>query len=121
MRLATADERLAVGLEECLRALGILPTLDQGEVELLPVSHTLRGPAGTQRLTPTELHLLACLLRHRGTVLDRCQLAELAWNRAASGFARETEVYVSRVRRKLANVGAAGRIETVRGRGYRVS
>ena len=75
------------------------------------------GP-GTRRLTPTEWQLLAFLLDRPGVVLSKSELAVGAWGHDSSDRRAEVEVYVSRLRRKLGS--AAGMVETVRRRGYRL-
>lgn len=76
------------------------------------------GMAGrTHRLTPTEWQLLMELVRAGGAVTSRSELARGAWGTAFRE--QEVEVYVCRLRRKLAQIGARHVIETVRGEGYR--
>lgn len=70
------------------------------------------------RLTPTEFHLLATLMRNRNQVVTQEQLLEDVWGNAG-GDARQVRLYVSYLRRKLGDAGAADPIETVRGFGYR--
>jgi len=70
-------------------------------------------------LTPTELRLLAFLVRHRGQVLSKEQLLTQVWGYDAYD-PNLVEVHVSALRRKLERHG--GRvIQTVRGLGYRYS
>jgi DNA-binding response OmpR family regulator len=70
-------------------------------------------------LSPREHALLECLLRHRGQVLTRDQLLDHAWPYDAEVVPAIVDTYVYFLRRKLGPV-AGGRIETVRGTGYRV-
>lgn len=70
-------------------------------------------------LTPLEFRLLATLVRHAGTVLDRDQLRELVWNDTQSLAPEQVKLYVSYLRRKLTIDGVPPPIETVRGAGYR--
>jgi len=70
-------------------------------------------------LTPTELRLLAFLMRHRGQVLSKDQLLTQVWGYDA--YDRNlVEVHVSSLRRKLESSGPRV-IHTVRGLGYRFS
>lgn len=72
----------------------------------------------TTRLTPTEWRVLALLLRSRGRVVPKQELARQLFG-LADERVPEVEVYVSRLRDKLG--GERGSIvETVRGRGYRL-
>ena len=68
-------------------------------------------------LSPTEFRLLACLLRHQGSVLSRAQLLELVWGRDYTGQPQVVETYVSYLRRKLHRLGPS-LIHTRRGAGY---
>jgi two-component system, OmpR family, response regulator len=68
-------------------------------------------------LSPTEFRLLACLMRHQGTVLSRTQLLGSVWGLAYSGQSQVVETYVSYLRRKLGRLGPP-LIHTRRGVGY---
>jgi two-component system OmpR family response regulator len=74
--------------------------------------------AGTPvALSPTEFRLLACLMRHQGSVLTRAQLLRSVWGASYTGQSAVVETYVSYLRRKLGRVGAP-LIYTRRGIGY---
>ena len=66
-------------------------------------------------LSPTEFRLLACLMRHQGTVVSRTQLLVTVWGRGYTGQSQVVETYVSYLRRKL---GRPPLIHTRRGIGY---
>ena len=68
-------------------------------------------------LSPTEFRLLACLLRHQGSVLSRTQLLQHVWGRGYTGQPQVVETYVSYLRRKLHRLGPP-LIHTRRGVGY---
>ena len=68
-------------------------------------------------LSPTEFRLLACLLRHQGSVLTRTQLLQQVWGRGYTGQSQVVETYVSYLRRKLHRLGPP-LIHTRRGVGY---
>ena len=68
-------------------------------------------------LSPTEFRLLACLLRHQGSVLTRAELLERVWGRGYTGQPQVVETYVSYLRRKLHGLGPP-LIHTRRGVGY---
>ena len=69
-------------------------------------------------LTPTELRLLAYLVRQRGLVLSKHQLLTQVWGYDAYD-PNVVEVHVSALRRKLETHGPRI-LETVRGLGYRL-
>ncbi len=67
-------------------------------------------------LSTREFELLRVFLAHPDTVLTREQLLDQAWGLAHDPGTNVVDVYVGYLRRKL----DAGRIETVRGQGYRL-
>ena len=68
-------------------------------------------------LSPTEFRLLACLMRHQGTVLSKTQLLRGVWGWGYTGQSQVVETYVSYLRRKLDPLGPP-LIHTQRGVGY---
>lgn len=68
-------------------------------------------------LTAREHNLLVALAQHRGMVLSRAQLLELAWGAGWYGDERTVDVHVAQLRKKLGSVLA---LATVRGFGYRL-
>lgn len=67
-------------------------------------------------LTPTEFQLLTALMRNAGRVLTRKILLQTIWDDGGLYIDDNTlSVHISRLREKV----GAGRIETVRGVGYR--
>jgi two-component system, OmpR family, response regulator len=68
-------------------------------------------------LSPTEFRLLACLMRHQGTVVSKTQLLRTVWGWGYTGQAQVVETYVSYLRRKLGRLGPP-LIHTCRGAGY---
>ncbi|MFD4629871.1 two-component system response regulator CseB [Streptomyces sp. NPDC058284] len=67
-------------------------------------------------LTPTELRLLLAFAEHPGSVLDRRRLLRDVWDYGWEGDTRVVDLAVVRLRKKI----GAGRIETVRGFGYKL-
>lgn len=70
-------------------------------------------------LAPRELRLLRVLLQHAGRVCAGDALRRAVWG-PEEGESNLLEVYIGRLRRKLAALEAPARIETVRGVGYRL-
>ncbi|HEY6058625.1 MAG TPA: response regulator transcription factor [Candidatus Limnocylindrales bacterium] len=98
---ARAAARLASGpitLDEVLRAV----TVDGRDVTL----------------SPREFALLEAFLRHPGQVMSRDQLLDHAWPYGVAVTPNAVDAYVHYLRDKLGVAG--GRIETVRGVGYRL-
>jgi DNA-binding response OmpR family regulator len=69
-------------------------------------------------LSPTEFHLLVCLMERPGRVLSRDQLLELVKGSADEAFDRAVDVQVSRLRQKLGDFWGHRLIKTIRGVGY---
>jgi DNA-binding response OmpR family regulator len=72
-------------------------------------------------LIPTrnqEFDLFVTLVKHRGIVLTREQLLNLAWGYDYAGQTRTVDVHVGHLRRKILN--SPVRIETVSGVGYKL-
>ena len=95
------------------------PSTGSGLV-LDPAQHALTHSGASAPLSPTEFRLLAALLGHPGEVVRRRELLRSGWPDGAIVHENTLDQYVARVRRKLIQVGAPDRIETVRGVGYRV-
>jgi DNA-binding response OmpR family regulator len=90
-----------------------------GGLSLDPVSHALLGPAGSQRLTPTEFRVLAALMARPGEVVRRRELATAGWPDGAHVADNTLDQYVARLRRKVEAAGDPDRsIGTVHGVGY---
>jgi DNA-binding response OmpR family regulator len=77
-------------------------TLQEGPLEVRPDGPVAVVGGTTLRLTRHELGLLIALGRRSGAVLSREELAELAWGRPLRRGDRSVDVYVRRLRLKLA-------------------
>jgi DNA-binding response OmpR family regulator len=84
--------------------------LDKGNFEI-----SLQGKR--LELTTTEFKLLATLVERRGRTLSRETLLQDVWGYENAIDTRTVDTHVRRLREKLG--GAASRIVTVRGEGYR--
>ena len=94
-------------------------TTTRSGLSLDPSLHALTQGAVTVPLSPTEFRLLAALLSRPGEVVRRRELLRAGWPEGAIVHDNTLDQYVARVRRKLQEVGATDRVETVRGVGYR--
>lgn len=118
---AGADGRTAAALSGADGLGRLVGEVEVGPLALVPLRRTIIGPTGTVRLTPAEWQLLVALAMSRPSILTRSRLAVAAWGAGFAGRHGEVEVYVSRLRRKLARCGAGVAIQTVRGQGYRLA
>jgi DNA-binding response OmpR family regulator len=71
-------------------------------------------------LTAREYRILETLMRRPGWIVSRDALIESVWGFDFTDTSNLVEVYVARVRRRLAEAGAPPLIQTVRGAGYRM-
>lgn len=69
-------------------------------------------------LTTREYALLEFFCRHAGSVLTRGAIAEHVWESGYDPFSNVIEVYIRRLRSKLARCGGHDVIRTRRGAGY---
>ena len=72
------------------------------------------------QLTAREFDVLEFLLRRLDCVASKRELLDGVWSDTFDGDTNIVEVYISRLRRKLASAGAGAAIETARGAGYRL-
>lgn len=89
-----------------------------GDVTIDPASREVVARGRPVNLRAQEFELLLTLAEHKGLVLSRDQLLEIAWGFDYSGRTRTVDVHVGQLRRKLA--GSLVRIETVTGVGYKL-
>ena len=124
---AGADDYVAkpFHMEEVLARLRALIRRASGhasaELSVGPVSLDTRGGRVTVdgnavKLTSHEFRLLSYLMHHKGKVVSRTELTEHLYDQDFDRDSNTIEVFVGRLRRKL----AVDVIETVRGLGYRM-
>lgn len=92
--------------------------LRAGDLEIDPDRQVARRAGVGLRLTARELAVLEILVSAAGRVVSAEELIERAWDELADPFTTSVRVIVSRLRTKL---GQPALIETVIGRGYRVT
>jgi len=126
---AGADDYLAkpFAFSELLarvRALGRRPApaaetrLAAGDIVLDGLRHVVQ--VGEQRadVSAREFALLGFLIRHADQVVTRQQILDGVWGAEPDVYSNVVDLYVSYLRRKLAGLGRADRLRTVRGVGY---
>ena len=84
-----------------------------------PAAHALSYNGARTSLSPTEFRLLAALLARPDVVVRRRELLRAGWPDGAIVSENTLDQFVARLRRKLAEVSAPERLETVRGVGYK--
>jgi DNA-binding response OmpR family regulator len=76
--------------------------LTAGELEVRPSEHLARARGRTLSLSVRELDLLAALARREGKIVSRVELYETVWGAPLRGQDRSVDVYVHKLRSKLA-------------------
>lgn len=93
--------------------------LQVGEIHLVPEKREVTVKGKTIDLTAGEYKMLQILMRRPGVVFTRNQLLDLVRGTLHAVTDRAVDVQVVGLRRKLGRAG--GKIETVRGAGYRIT
>jgi DNA-binding response OmpR family regulator len=99
------------------------PTLRALGVELNTLEQTVHRNGVSVDLSPTEYHILEYLLHHPRKVVSKQELLEHLYDYNWEHHSNVIEAHVSNLRRKLDAAVPDGDpvIETLRGRGYRLS
>lgn len=90
-----------------------------GNLQLHLKRRELRVDGLPVHLTAAEWRILETLTQRRGEVITRADLTQLALDRPLEAYDRSIDTLISKLRRKLADAGAAGaEIRGLRGHGY---
>ncbi len=89
-----------------------------GDLRLDPEAHAAFAGGERTRLTPTEFRLLACLAARPGAAVRRRELVQAGWPHGAIVHDNTLDVYIARLRRKLAELPGTPELATVHGVGY---
>ncbi len=118
-----SPKELVARIHAVLRRAGnrTIDVIEAGELTLDSVSHRVTVKGREVELAPTEFELLRVLMGNPDRVFSRAQLLDLVWPSNVHVGERTVDVHVSALRRTLEPFGYAGRIQTVRGAGYRFS
>jgi two-component system, OmpR family, response regulator len=102
------------------RSAGQRPTMQGGDIRLDPAVHAVVSGETTIALTPTEFRLLGSLVGRHGETVRRRELIATGWPDGAIVHDNTLDVYLGRLRKKLAKLPTAARIRTVHGVGYKL-
>jgi DNA-binding response OmpR family regulator len=111
---------LAERARALLRRSGKRPGLEAGGLRLDSMAHSALNGGAAAPLTPIEFRVLSTLLNRPGEVVRRRSLATAGWPDGSIVADNTLDACVSRLRRKLAGIGATATIDTVHGVGYRI-
>jgi two-component system OmpR family response regulator len=101
-------------------AEGPEPSSSVGSLRVEPARQRAWLGEAELRLTAREMALLRYLMHRVDHVVSKTEILEHVWDQAFEGDANVVEVYIGRLRRKLAPSTDLG-IVTIRGLGYRLS
>ncbi|MCL6458506.1 MAG: response regulator transcription factor [Gorillibacterium sp.] len=95
-------------------------TIASAGLLMYPERYMVSFAGRSVELTQKEAALLEVLMLKEGRVVSRERLLDLMWEDQHFIDDNTLNVYITRVRRKLKDLGAGDLIETVRGAGYRI-
>lgn len=116
---ARADERKRAMSEMRKGAQGVLR---YRELTLEPASFRATLCGRRLRLTKREFEILALMLSSPpGRIFSRRELAACGWEGGPGGEVASIYVHIFHIRKKMQEITGEGYIETVRGRGFRLT
>jgi DNA-binding response OmpR family regulator len=95
-------------------------SLKAGNLELSPLDRQVTMEGQRIELTGKEYALLEFLLRNKGRVLSPTMIIEHVWSMNYEGDRNIVNVYINRLREKIARLDETKLIYTVRGYGYKI-
>jgi two-component system OmpR family response regulator len=113
-----AFAELVARLRALVKRSGIDFAVKSGGLRLDPATHAASCGGGSVDLTPTEFRILARLAGAPAEAVRRRELVRAAWPHGAIVHNNTLDVYIARLRRKLASLPGAPRIRTMHGVGY---
>ena len=113
-----AFAELVARLRALIRRGGSDLAVEARGLRLDPSTHGASHDGQTVDLTPTEFRILARLCGAPGEAVRRRELVQAAWPYGAIVHDNTLDVYIARLRRKLASLPGAPEIATVHGVGY---
>jgi two-component system response regulator MprA len=113
-----AFAELVARLRALIKRGGSDLSVEVGGLRLDPATHDASCGGQAIDLTPTEFRILARLGATPGDAVRRRELVNAAWPHGAIVNENTLDVYIARLRRKLATLPNAPEIATVHGVGY---
>ncbi|HZO82384.1 MAG TPA: response regulator transcription factor [Candidatus Binataceae bacterium] len=100
------------------RLIASQPVLAAGGVTIDTVRRQAMRNGRALELSPKELMVLECLVRHGGVPVTRDMIGEMVWGADYNALSNIVEVFINRLRQKIDFAGEPSLIVTVRGVGY---
>jgi DNA-binding response OmpR family regulator len=119
-RLAELLARVRAQLRNGPSTTAAPQTIHVGDLAVDLAGHRVHVGDREVSLRPKEFDLLARLAADQGTVVRREVLMSEVWDSHWFGGTKTLDVHVAALRRRIDDGGAASRITTVRGVGYRL-
>jgi DNA-binding response OmpR family regulator len=94
--------------------------LSFNDIQLDTLNYALQTKHQSLKLTAIEMSVMRCLIQHAPRVMDRSLLFEQVWGINDEHASNRLEVYIKRLRYKLAEAEAETTIQTAYGKGYRL-
>ncbi len=94
------------------------PVLKVADLEFDTIKRRARRGGKAIALSPKEAMLLELLMRHAGEVVTRDMIVQTVWDSDYNVFTNLIEVFVNRLRQKIAADSGDSIITTIRGVGY---
>ncbi len=113
-----AFAELVARLHALMKRAGSDLAAQVGNLRLDPATHAASCGGEHADLTPTEFRILARLAARPGDAVRRRQLVDAGWAYGAIVHDNTLDVYIARLRRKLAALPESPEIATVHGVGY---
>lgn len=95
--------------------------LAAGDVTLILAEQRVIAAGREVELSPTEYHILEYLMHNTGRVISKRDLLEHLYDFTWEHYSNVIEAHISNLRRKLRACTESTVIETLRGRGYRLT
>lgn len=111
---------LAARLRALAKRADVDPALVTSELRLDPLTHSVSVEGREAALTPTEFRVLGAMVARPGEAVRRLDLVRAGWPDGAIVHDNTLDVYMGRLRKKLAGIGATSRLSTVHRVGYRI-
>jgi DNA-binding response OmpR family regulator len=102
------------------RSLEEKTLLKTGTIEMDLIARRVFVSKEEITLSQKEFSLLEFLMRHKGQVVSRTQIAEHVWDMHFDPMSNTIDVYINFLRKKIDGTKTDSRIETIRGAGYRL-
>jgi two-component system, OmpR family, response regulator len=115
-----ALRELIARLQALAKRAQIDPAFTSGELRLDPVTHSVSVDGREASLTPTEFRVLGVLVARPGEAVRRLELIRAGWPEGAVVHDNTLDVYIGRLRKKLAQIKATSQLSTVHRVGYRI-